>query len=209
MNVQNLPSDFQKLRLEIITCKRCGAFRNCKTPVPFYGIHNSPVMFISKHPNEWDDIKGEMFADKQRTPGVYGPEVVFKRVLEYLELTKEEVYISYLMKCFKPNNESPTSAEISICYNNYLRKEIEWVDPQLIITFGKEAFEICTGLKNIKIDNVAGILFTDNNLAIFPLPSASYLLHKPSYKNKYGEHVGELRKLWLKHKEEIYARKFK
>jgi len=215
MNVSNLPDSLQSIRIDILTCQCCGAFREATKPVPFYGNCKSPIMFIARNPGEHEDRSGQPLFPKDRKLGEQiNAGIVFRKILWHLHLTREDVYITNTMKCWTTvpkTNRAPTEQECKICSNNYLFKEIDIVDPQLIVTMGKEAFAIVYGTSFLgcHITQWAGRLITDHKYPIFPLLHPASIIHDPKYGIEYKKHVEELKNIWFNNIEFIRNRSWR
>jgi DNA polymerase len=214
MNVGLLSPELQAMRVDIISCRGCGAFRECTKPVPFYGTHLSPIMFVARNPGEQEDMHNlPLYPHKD---GLNAGKI-FDRILYHLQLNREEIYVTNVMKCFTTipkKNRPPTNIECKICCGLYLFKEIEMVNPELIITMGTEAFGCVAtegfNFSNIKITKIAGKLVVGlRNIPVFPLLHPAAMLHNDGYKIQYKKHIFTLKSLWQKYRDSIYRREFK
>ena len=102
------------------------------------GSPNSRVMFIG-------EVPGRKGADRTRVP-FSGDQsgVNFDRFLESIGLARKEIFITSAALC-NPRTESganrrPRQKEIANC-SAFLRRTIEMVDPQVIVTLGSVALE--------------------------------------------------------------------
>ena len=122
--------EYEKLVKEIINCKRCPLWQSRKNAVPGEGDINSQVMFIGEAPGRQEDIQGKPFV------GAAGEQLT--KFLKEIGLTREEVYITNVVKCRPPQNRDPTDEEINAC-SIYLNKQIDLIDPTVIVTMGNHA----------------------------------------------------------------------
>ena len=84
--------------------------------------------------------------------------------LESAGITREEVYITNIVKCRPPKNRVPTSIERETC-QNYLKKEIEIIEPKIICILGNTAFNSL--LDGKEITKFRGKVVSKNNQLYF------------------------------------------
>ncbi len=115
---------------EIINCRRCGLWKNRLKAVPGEGNPNSRVMFIGEAPGRQEDIQGRPFVGRAGE--------LLTELIESIGLRREEVFITNVVKCRPPNNRDPTEEEINTCLP-YLKRQIEVIRPEVIVTLGRHA----------------------------------------------------------------------
>jgi len=122
--------NFEKLKEEAINCKRCELWKTRTNPVFGEGPPTSEIMFIGEAPgfNE----------DKQGNPFVGQAGKIFDVLLNSINLKREEIYITNILKCRPPNNHNPTKEEIKAC-SPYLNRQIEIINPKIICCLGNFA----------------------------------------------------------------------
>ena len=87
-------------------------------------------MFIGEGPGYNEDKQGRPFV---------GPAGKFlEELLATIDLTREEVYITNIIKCRPPNNRDPLPEEVQKC-NSWLELQIELLAPELIVTLGRHS----------------------------------------------------------------------
>ena len=122
---------FDELVRDVAHCRACplGATRTCA--VPGVGSVGATWMFVGEAPGAEEDAKGEPFV------GAAGK--LLDNMLAALGLSREkDVYIANVLKCRPPGNRAPVPAEVDAC-RPYLDRQIELVDPSLIVALGKSA----------------------------------------------------------------------
>ncbi len=87
-------------------------------------------MFIGEAPGRNEDLQGKPFVGRAGE--------VFDRLLDSVNLTREEIYLCNILKCRPPENRNPLSDEIHACVGS-LDIQIKTVDPKIIATLGKFA----------------------------------------------------------------------
>ena len=109
-------------------CADCGLGRGRKNAVPGEGSPDADLMIIGEGPGAQEDLLGRPFVGRA---GQFLDEL-----LGYIGLAREDVFIANMVKCRPPENRDPLPAEVSAC-NKYLERQIELLDPTLIVTLGR------------------------------------------------------------------------
>lgn len=115
---------------EIGKCKKCELYKSRKNTVPGAGDFGAKVMFIGEAPGQKEDEQGVPFC------GASGK--FLDEMLGSIDLDRKKVFIANTLKCRPPNNRDPEDSEKEAC-RPYLDKQIELIDPKLIVTLGKHA----------------------------------------------------------------------
>jgi len=121
----------EKIKQQVIECTKCELSKTRNNSVAGRGNFKSDVIFVGEAPGKNEDLKGEPFI------GIAGKKLSI--ALESAGITREEVYITNIVKCRPPNNRVPTSIERDTC-QEYLKKEIEIIKPKIICVLGNTAF---------------------------------------------------------------------
>ena len=109
-------------------CSDCELGRGRKNAVPGEGSPDADLMIIGEGPGAQEDLVGRPFVGRA---GQFLDEL-----LGYIGLKREDVFIANMVKCRPPENRDPLPAEVSAC-NKYLERQIELLDPLLIVTLGR------------------------------------------------------------------------
>ncbi len=174
MQISNsLPNSINKLKNTVLNCHLCTLSKTRKNTVFGEGDINSSLFFIGEGPGVSEDETGRPFVGR-------AGDLLVKIIENVLELQREEVYISNIVKCRPPNNRVPTQEESNECLP-YLLKEIDIINPKIIVTLGATAYRYLTGDKT-PISKIRGEIIELNNIKIIPTFHPSYLLRNPSAK---------------------------
>ena len=130
----------QKIKKQVTQCTKCELSETRNNSVPGKGNFKSDVIFVGEAPGKNEDMKGEPFI------GIAGKKLTM--ALESAGVTREEVYITNIVKCRPPKNRVPTTDERNTC-QNYLEKEIEIIKPKIICILGNTAFNSLLNGKEI------------------------------------------------------------
>ncbi|NLH38103.1 MAG: uracil-DNA glycosylase [Thermotogaceae bacterium] len=155
----------------IAQCQMCPLGLLRKNTVPGEGNLYSPILFVGEGPGEEEDNQGRPFVGKAGQ--------LLTKILESVNIAREDVYIANMVKCRPPNNRVPTSLEIQSC-SQYLLAQIEVINPRMIVPLGSTALNFFLG-EDQQITKVRGREFIwKGNIIIFPMFHPSYLLRNPS-----------------------------
>ena len=121
---------WEELENFIKNCHLCPLYSTRKQAVMGKGNHNADIMFIAEAPGAKEDEEGIPFV---------GPSGrLFDQLLEECGLTREEIYISNILKCHPPRNRDPQEKEKEKCLP-YLRYETFLLKPKIIVCLGRVA----------------------------------------------------------------------
>ena len=160
----------QGIKKKVIECTKCELSTTRNNAVPGKGNYKSDVIFVGEAPGKNEDMKGEPFI------GVAGNKL--STALESAGISRNEVYITNIVKCRPPKNRVPTAIERNTC-QNYLKKEIEIINPKIICVLGNTAFNsLLDGKEIIKFRDDRGWEHNDKpeNLAKSIIIEAAELL---------------------------------
>ncbi len=122
-----------ELNSQICTCLKC-PLGNSRTKFVFgVGNPNADLMFIGEAPGADEDLQGEPFVGRAGQ--------LFNKILEAIQLKREDIYICNILKCRPPNNRDPQISEVEQCIP-YLWKQIELVKPKIIMSLGRIAAQM-------------------------------------------------------------------
>ncbi|WP_431271861.1 UdgX family uracil-DNA binding protein [Dankookia sp. P2] len=158
------------------------------------GPPGAPLLFVGEQPGDEEDLAGRPFV------GPAGR--LFNRAAEEAGIDRPAAYVTNAVKHFKfkPTgrrrlHQSPDAGDITY-YRPFLKREIELVAPQLVVSLGATALRALTG-KPLAITKVRGELIeTPDGLRVFPTVHPSYLLRLPDPESKareYDRFVADLR----------------
>ncbi len=97
-------------------------------PVPGMGNHDAKIMFIGEAPGENEAKQGRPFV------GAAGK--FLDELLKSIDLSREDIYITNIVKDRPPDNRDPSKAEIAL-YSPFLDRQIDIIQPQVIATLGR------------------------------------------------------------------------
>jgi uracil-DNA glycosylase family 4 len=133
--------------LSVTGCQRCEELVESRSRiVDGVGPADADLLFVGEAPGEQEDHGGEPFVGRSGS--------VLDEVLRDAGLARADVRITNCVRCRPPENRDPTSEELANC-RAYLEREIEIVDPEVIVTLGKVPGEHLLG-RDLAVTNEAG-----------------------------------------------------
>lgn len=126
----------------IRVCVQCPLHTSRTIAVPGDGTVESKFMIIGEGPGRDEDKTGHPFVGAS---GKY-----LDHVLEGSGLDRADFFITNIVKCRPPNNRVPKALEILTCTSNYLFKQIELVNPRMIVLLGGTAVKKMLGFKSVE-----------------------------------------------------------
>ncbi len=148
--------ELETIKQNVIKCTKCDLCKTRTNAVPGKGNFQSDVIFVGEAPGRNEDKKGEPFI------GVAGKKLSI--ALNEAGISRDDVYITNIVKCRPPNNRVPNTDERDTC-KEYLKQEISIIKPKLICILGNTAFNSILG--GSEITKFRGKVVRKNNLLYF------------------------------------------
>lgn len=142
--------DVAEIERYVSLCTRCPLHEVKIKDVPGSGNPNAKILFIGEAPGRNEDLRGEPFV------GAAGN--FLNKMIEGIGLRREDVFITNVLKHRPPNNRDPRPDEIDACIP-YLLREIELIEPELIVFLGQHALN--RFFSGFAISKVHGKLFQE------------------------------------------------
>lgn len=169
----------------IAGCTRCFLCQGRRKTVPGEGHPTARLMFVGEGPGQTEDETGRPFVGKAGE--------LLTRMIEAIDLRREEVFIVNTVKCRPPQNRKPLPDELAAC-RPYLDRQIELVNPKVLIALGATAGESLLGVKRSLTDLRGRVhSFRGTPLVVTYHPAA--LLRNPNWKKPTWDDVRIARQL--------------
>lgn len=178
-------SNWQELESLVQQCTKCKLQATRTQAIFGSGNQNASLLVIGEAPGQNEDAQAGAFV------GEAGD--LLTAMLKAIDLPREEVYITNIIKCYNPEKRDPLTAEIEIC-NAYLRRQIELIQPKVIYAAGAMASQ---ALLNSE-ESIGLLRERQHNFEGIPLIASfhpAYLLRKPSEKRKAWQDLLQVKKL--------------
>ena len=186
----------QGIAAEACACKRCGLCETRKQAVPGVGSAYSGIVFVGEAPGADEDEQGEPFVGKAGQLLTRMIEAMDERkLIPGLTLTRETVYIVNVLKCRPPENRDPATREIEMC-SPYLMRQLEALQPRVILCLGKFAAELLLGLKGT-IKDMRGKTYRWKGAKLIVTYHPAFCLRDPRSKAPVWEDLQRLAQEYL------------
>ena len=175
--------------VKVDKCIKCALSKTRKNIVFGEGNPESRLMFIGEAPGAEEDNTGRPFVGRAGQ--------LLTKIIESINLKREEVYIANIIKCRPPENRNPMENEIASCAP-FLKEQIAVIRPEIICTLGKFSTEFIIGEGKGSISSVRGKTYNYDGITVIPTYHPSYLLRNPSAKKETWEDMKKIRELYFK-----------
>ena len=174
-----------QLREELGDCTRCKLHSTRSTIVYGVGDPCAELMFVGEAPGHDEDQQGVPFVGRAGQ--------LLTKIIEAIDLRREDVYIANVIKCRPPKNRNPEPDEIQMC-QPFLFAQIDAIQPKVIVALG--AFSVRTLLKSDEaISKLRGRIFDYRGAKLIPTFHPAYLLRSPDKKADVWEDMKKVRSL--------------
>ena len=159
---------------ELQNCKLCELYKTRLNALTGEGNKNADIMLIAQAPGELEDKANKMFI---------GPSgKMLDKLLQHAQISRDEIYMTNLIKCNLPQNRRPKQKEIKAC-SKYLDMEIAKIDPKILVPLGYYATKYLFEKYSLgeftkkEFPKLIGNKFSVENLIIYPLSHPASLLY--------------------------------
>ena len=174
------------IRLDIGDCTRCKLHRLGRRQIVFgVGNPSAKLMFVGEAPGGDEDVQGIPFVGRAGQ--------LLTKIIEAIELKREDVYIANVIKCRPPENRNPEPDEVEQC-EPFLFRQIDVIRPRVIVALG--TFAARTLLKTQDpISRLRGRVFDYRGAKLVPTFHPAFLLRSPDRKRDVWEDMKKVRDL--------------
>jgi DNA polymerase len=124
------------LAATVAGCTRCRLSEGRHKVVFGSGNPNAELMLIGEGPGAEEDRQGLPFV------GPAGE--LLTKIIQAIDLQRDDIYIANVVKCRPPGNRDPQPDEVTAC-RGFLEKQIALVQPRVIVALGKVAAQALLG----------------------------------------------------------------
>lgn len=159
MTIEQRKAAMDAIAAQIAVCTKCQLHQGRTHAVPGAGPVPADIMFIGEGPG--------FHEDKQGLPFVGASGKFLEQLLATISLTRDDVFIANVVKCRPPENRDPLPVEVDTCTKEYLYRQIDLINPKVIVTLGR--FSMGLFFPNAKITAIHGQPKWDKGRAYLPL----------------------------------------
>jgi len=168
---------------EIKDCRKCSLADSRKNFVFGYGHPNAKVMFIGEAPGRDEDEQGLPFV------GPAGK--LLDKMLQAINLNREDIFIANVLKCRPPRNRDPLPEEVAAC-EPYLLRQLQMIAPQVLVALGRVAGQTLLRSSN-SLSELRQTVHTYNNIPLLITYHPAALLRNPRWKQSSWQDLKRLR----------------
>lgn len=175
----------EELRQIAAGCKACDLWMRGTQTVFGEGPFEALVMFVGEQPGDKEDLQGRPFVGPAGT--------VLDRALAAVEIDRNRVYVTNIVKHFKwePRgkrriHKKPNALEIAAC-RPWLDAEIDRVRPHVVVLLGATAAQAIMGSKFRVTQQRGKLLQTDIAPYVMATVHPSAILRAPDEESRHRE----------------------
>ena len=169
----------------VASCRRCALYATAKNPVPGTGNPDADFMIVGEAPGANEDEQGVPFV------GQAGQ--LLTKIIEAIQLTRDDVFIANVLKHRPPGNRNPLPEEVFAC-SPYLVRQIELVRPKVILALGTFAAQTLLETKTT-IGKLRGQIHRYYGVPLIVTYHPAALLRNPAWKRPTWEDVQLARRI--------------
>lgn len=166
---------------QVRDCTRCELYRSRTNGVPGNGNPQAEIMFIGEAPG-WHE-------DKQGVPFVGAAGQFLNEMLASAGLTRDEVFVTNIVKSRPPGNRDPLPDEIAAC-SHYLDAQIAAIQPKVIVTLGR--FSMARWFPGERISRIHGQARRFGSFVVVPMYHPAAALHQASLRETVEADMAKL-----------------
>ena len=168
--------DWDSLENRVAACTACDLHKTRTQTVFGVGNRQTDLMLIGEAPGADEDEQGEPFVGRAGQ--------LLTDMLYAIDLKRETVYITNVVKCRPPENRNPEPHELTCC-NAFLQRQIELIKPKLIIAVGRVAahhlLETDTPISKLRLQRFK---YGETKIPLIATYHPAYLLRRPTEKRQ-------------------------
>jgi uracil-DNA glycosylase family 4 len=167
-------------------CTRCPLCHERTQTVFGSGSPGAKLVFVGEAPGREEDLQGLPFVGRAGK--------LLTKMLASVGMTRDEVYITNILKCRPPNNRDPSEEESRAC-EPYLERQIELIRPALICALGRVAGQKLLG-RNASLSVLRQGLNYYGDVRVIVTYHPAALLRNPNLKRDAWEDFKMMRRLY-------------
>ena len=150
-----------------------------------FGVGNpsADLMFVGEAPGADEDIQGIPFVGRAGQ--------LLTKIIEAIELRREDVYIANVIKCRPPENRNPDPDEVDTC-EPFLFQQIDAIKPKVIVALGTFAAKALLKTQD-SISRLRGRVYDYRGAKLIPTFHPAFLLRSPDRKRDVWEDMKKAR----------------
>ena len=173
LSLEERRSHFELLDAEVKACRKCEDIVCFRQQTVFgTGPLQPTVCFMGEAPGADEDRSGQPFVGRAGQ--------LLTKIIEAMQLKRDEVYILNALKCRPPQNRTPVPEEIEQCHP-FVETQLEVLQPKYIVCLGAVAVRSLLGL-TLPVGSLRGRFHQYRQARVVVTYHPSYLLRNESAK---------------------------
>jgi uracil-DNA glycosylase family 4 len=173
----SIAPDWDALEEAVRSCRMCGLCETRTQTVFGVGNRRARLMVVGEAPGAEEDRQGEPFVGRAG--------ILLNAMLRAAGFERGDVWINNVLKCRPPNNRDPSDEEANRCLP-FLRRQIELVNPRVILCVGRIAAQRLLDT-DTPIGKLRGRVHRLDGRPVVVTYHPAYLLRSPGEKRKSWE----------------------
>ena len=183
ITTSNDMTTLDSVRAEMGDCQRCKLAPKRTNLVFGAGNPGAELVFVGEAPGFDEDQQGLPFVGRAGQ--------LLTKIIESINLKREDVYICNVLKCRPPDNRNPEPDEVAAC-NPFLRKQLATIRPKVVCCLGTFAAQTVLQMA-APISKLRGKFFDMDGMRVIATFHPAYLLRSPEKKREVWEDMKQIR----------------
>jgi DNA polymerase len=184
----NKDRPLENVRSELGECTRCKLHQHRRHIVFGTGNPDAQLVFVGEGPGGEEDVQGKPFVGRAGQ--------LLTKIINSIDLTRDEVYIANIIKCRPPNNRNPEPDEIKAC-EPFLIKQLDAIKPKIICALGTFAAQTLLETDE-RISHLRGKFIPYRESRLIATFHPAFLLRNPQRKRDVWEDMKMIRKEYVR-----------
>jgi DNA polymerase len=177
------PTGLESIRVEIGDCRRCKLAPSRTNIVFGSGNPNAELVFVGEAPGFDEDQQGLPFVGRAGQ--------LLTKIIESIDIKRDDVYICNVLKCRPPDNRNPEPDEVLAC-NPFLKKQLATIRPKIVCCLGTFAAQNVLQMAS-PISKLRGRFHDVDGMRVIATFHPAYLLRSPDKKRDVWEDMKQIR----------------
>lgn len=179
-----MSDSLEQVAAEVRRCVKCPLSQGRTKAVPGEGPADARVMLIGEGPGFHEDRQGRPFVGPS---GQY-----LEQLLAIIGMTRNQVFITNVVKCRPPGNRDPLPDELAAC-RDYLDRQLALIKPEVVVTLGRYSME--RFFPGQSITRIHGQPKRVGNVFYLPLFHPAAALRRPEWREASEKDIQQIPKL--------------
>ncbi len=178
-------NSLEEVRQAALHCTECELSKTRQNVVFGEGNPKAKIIFIGEGPGANEDRTGRPFVGRAGQ--------LLDKMLQAIELRREDVYIANIVKCRPPGNADPKPEYANKCIV-YLREQVRYIHPKVLVLLGRIAVQHILK-EQTGISRIHGNIYNKKGFLVIPTYHPAALLRNPALKKYAWEDFKTIRNI--------------